>query len=317
MIADGVTDPTVEDLLGQVRSLHQVAGTKEVRGLNKNQLQALDEAICTAIVALADRELPATSSGYLSLAHWIAAIDRSHPVEIFTTNYDVLMEQALEMTGVPFFDGFVGAHRPFFDLASIEQDVLPARWCRLWKLHGSINWELTNRGTVCRKSPVSLAHCRVIHPSHLKYDQSRRMPYLALIDRLRAFMRIPAAVLVVAGYSFRDEHLNEVIVQGLQSNPSVMAFGLMFASLDGYPKAIRLAESRSNLSLLARDAAVVARTRASWRAGEPAEDLSQFAPAISSLVEENSTKLLFDLGDFATLGKYLDGVSGPRAAALQ
>lgn len=36
---------------------------------------------------------------------WISGTGREHPVEIFTTNYDLLFEQALERTHVPFFDG--------------------------------------------------------------------------------------------------------------------------------------------------------------------------------------------------------------------
>jgi hypothetical protein len=42
------------------------------------------------------------------------------------------------------------------------------------------------------------------------------MPYLAMLDRLRAFLKQPAGVLIIAGFSFGDDHLNEIIVQGLQ-----------------------------------------------------------------------------------------------------
>ena len=43
---------------------------------------------------------------------------------------------------------------------------------------------------------------RVIHPSHLKYQESRRMPYLAMVDRLREFLRVPTAALIFAAIPF-------------------------------------------------------------------------------------------------------------------
>ena len=36
-----------------------------------------------------------------------------------TTNYDLLFEQALERTRIPFFDGFSGASEAFFDPSSL------------------------------------------------------------------------------------------------------------------------------------------------------------------------------------------------------
>ena len=39
------------------------------------------------------------------LGRWIASTERKHPIEIFTVNYDILLELALER-GVPFLTGF-------------------------------------------------------------------------------------------------------------------------------------------------------------------------------------------------------------------
>ena len=44
----------------------------------------------------------------------------------------------------------------------------------------------------------------LIYPSHLKYEQSRKMPYLAMIDQLNRFIRQPNSLLIVSGYSFND-----------------------------------------------------------------------------------------------------------------
>lgn len=112
------------------------------------------------------------------------------------------MEQAFEAYKIPYFDGFIGARQAFFDLASMENDELPSRWGRLWKVHGSVNWWRTKRDDVVRRDSGAAmlpGERQMIYPSHLKYDQSRRMPYLAMLDRLRAFLSRGQAVLVTCG----------------------------------------------------------------------------------------------------------------------
>lgn len=312
--ADGLPSPSVEDYLTQIRSLRQVAGSQTVRGLNRSELEDLDTRISEAIVGLVNKPLPDRPTPYHSLAQWISATERPDPVELFTTNYDLLLEHALEAVRVPLFDGFVGAHRPFFDNRAIEQDILPSRWCRVWKLHGSINWQLGPNASVTRSTEVQPGLSRVIHPSHLKYDESRRMPYLALIDRLRSFLRKSSAVLVVAGYSFRDEHLNEVVAQALYSNPGLMIFSLMYGPLTSYEKARRIAEGRGNMSVLASDGAIIGRRAHPWRTADKNETVSGFAPAVESVPEGDQSRLRFALGNFAKFGTFLDSIVGVTEA---
>jgi hypothetical protein len=147
-------------------------------------------------------------------------------------------------------------------VGAIEEDALPARWARLWKLHGSINWCRSDNGGVMRRDTAKGIDRRLIHPSHLKYDESRRMPYLALFDRLRTFLRSSNAVLITCGYSFRDQHLNEVFREGLERNAGAAIFGLLHGNLDRSEKALDIAEREGNLLLLAPDGAVVGRVRA-------------------------------------------------------
>src|SRR5258708_16446635 len=203
---DSVPAPNVEVLLSHVRFLKQVAGKDKARNISAAQAEPLDAAICEELAKMANQKLPSLDTPYHKLAAWTGAINRSFPVEIFTTNYDLLIEEALEANRVPYFDGFVGARESFLDLQAMEGDPLPARWARLWKIHGSLSWGEDARGNIHR-GPVTGSR-RMIYPSHLKYDESRRMPYLAMLDRLRAFLRQPARVLITSVYSFSDYHLN-------------------------------------------------------------------------------------------------------------
>lgn len=73
-------------------------------------------------------------------------------VNVFTLNYDTLVEQASDAEGIVLLDGFVGTQRRIFRPESYEQDLyFPAettegrvhrfdRVLHLYKLHGSITW---------------------------------------------------------------------------------------------------------------------------------------------------------------------------------
>lgn len=96
--------------------------------------------VCSKIVQKLDVVLPGLETPYHRLCKWMRSIDRKVAVEIFTTNYDLLIEQALDDLEIPYFDGFVGSRRSFFDLRAVEDNLIPRHWSRLWKIHGSINW---------------------------------------------------------------------------------------------------------------------------------------------------------------------------------
>lgn len=313
---DGRVDATVEDMLTHIRALRAVAGKVEVRGVSDASLATLDQSICDLIQKFADQPLPSAKTPYHQVASWVDGIRRASPVEIFTSNYDLLMEQALEECGVPYFDGFAGARKPRFDLRAMEEDLLPPRWARLWKLHGSINWYQTSSGGVFRGTTTERdAPRRVIHPSYLKYQEGRRLPYLAMIDRLRAFLKQPTVALIFCGCSFRDEHINEVVVQGLQSTQTAIAFGLLYGKLSDYPAAVAMANKRANLSILARDGAVVSAREVRW----PERNKDAVSANIdigvnwrpSDPANENSDRIAeFTLGDFAVLGQFLGELAG-------
>jgi len=309
-------------MLSHIRALRAVAGNDSVRGLSAANLDKLDEKVCQTIHELADKTLPSTETPYHRVASWAGAVPRENPVEIFTTNYDLLVEQAFEEHRVPYFDGFAGVQKPFFDIQAMEEDTLPPRWARLWKLHGSINWYQVPSEGVCRGATNEKGLKRVIYPSHLKYEESRRMPYLAMIDRLRAFLKQPTAALVICGHSFRDEHINEVLVQGLQSTQTAIAFALLFDEMAKYPLAVKLARERSNLSLLARDGAVISGSEVKW----PEKDAESMSgdtgrwvvwTPIGPANKKGKRTAEFQLGDFAVLGEFLHELTGMDRKAVE
>lgn len=107
-------NPTVEDILTELRTLSNRRGSAEIRNEQQN-LSELDDKICSLIAEEVRKPLPAYRNSYNRFASWIGGIHRNSPAEIFTPNYDLLLEQALEQNLLPHFDGFVGSCEPWFD----------------------------------------------------------------------------------------------------------------------------------------------------------------------------------------------------------
>lgn len=336
----GKENPNIEDILSFVRGMKQVSvGANDIRGFTEPELQELEKNICKEIVQKLTVRLPNEQTPYHSLAKWIHNIDRDSAIEIFTTNYDVLMEQAFEDIEVPYFDGFVGARYPFFDLRAVEDGLIPRHWSRLWKIHGSINWYQKKNSSVYRSTSLTECESYIIHPSHLKYDQSRKMPYLALIDRLNNFLRQNSAVLIMSGYSFNDEHLNDTILNALKANPTALVICLLYGNLTctkkikedenevekffiNYEEALRQSLKRTNLSIWAYDEAVIGGLRAKWKISKKEfdedENLAQAVKLIPEIVKDENGddtketlfRYEFHLGDFAVLGNFLQELIG-------
>ena len=309
VVARGILTPTVEDVLSHIRTLKSLCGTAEIDGFSPDNLDKLDRAICDQVRKIVSKPLPTSDTPYHVLASWIQAIPREKPVEIFTTNYDLSLEQALEEQLVPYFDGFVGSDSAFLDLDSMAEDDLPPRWARLWKIHGSINWWMTAKQKIRRSRDKVQGEQLLIYPSHLKYDQSRQMPYYAMLDRLRVFLRSDQCVLVTCGYSFGDEHINAIIAQGLSGNSNAACLGMTFSDRNKVQKAVELAKRHANFTLLAADGGVVGTIDRVWdnivKDGNPAYSIAVATDIPAERTSAPVERCKWLLGDFAALGRLL------------
>ncbi|MGF6312129.1 hypothetical protein ABIB82_006020 [Bradyrhizobium sp. i1.8.4] len=309
VVARGVGTPTIEDVLSHIRALKSLCGAGAIDGFTGEQLHKLDLAICEHVRQIVSVSLPNGDTPYHVLASWIQAIDREKPVEIFTTNYDLLLEQALEEQGVPYFDGFVGSDTAFLDHESMAQDDLPSRWARLWKIHGSVNWWMTKKAKIRRSRDKIDGEQLLIYPSHLKYDQSRQMPYYAMLDRLATFLRSDQCVLLTCGYSFADEHINAYIAQGLKGNPNASCLAMFFNDRSSAPKAVAFAKKHANLTVLAADGGIVGTVDRGWdsthRDGNPAYAIAVSKDVMSGRTAAPADQCKWLLGDFKAFGQLL------------
>jgi hypothetical protein len=198
---------------------------------------------------------------------WAGGEYYTRPVEVFTVNYDLLLERGFEQIGAAYFDGFVGGiaapFRPdLVDLKGVptERD-LPAHFVRLWKLHGSLNWRIRGNRVVRTGSLVDQGDLAAIYPSDAKYDQSRRAPFVVLHDRFRNALAESETLTIIAGYSFGDEHLNEVIFDAARRFPRSEFAVLCF---EGIPNAL-IENALPNVTVMGAAEAIVGGVRGEWR----------------------------------------------------
>lgn len=303
----------IEAILTQVRRLAQAIGAEKIHGLDGAEYASLGQRICDLIGARVATALPSEENPYSELVSWIAGTQREHAVEIFTPNYDLLIEEAFERARMPYFDGFTGAHQPFFDPVSISTDVLPKRWSRLWKLHGSLGWDVRN-DLIVRTGQRNAT--KLIYPDHLKYDEIRRLPYTALFDRLREFLATPDSLLLCSGFSFFDSHICAVLDEGLIANSHTAIFAFQYKTLKDEAVATKFALRHPNLSIYARDGAIISGLVGQWQPGQLPNDEWQDIRRTFWQPASGGKPAEFLLGDFALLTRFLALIQAHQMRSL-
>ncbi|WP_144655616.1 SIR2 family protein [Achromobacter dolens] len=301
--------PNIELVLSRIRALAEVIGESKICGLNADGFQSLSKKICSLIYEIVSKPLPVSENPFSDTISWINGINRNHSVEIFTTNYDLLFEEAMERVKTPYFDGFSGSRIPFFDPSSISNNDLPKRWVRLWKLHGSIGWSKSESGEIVRSNTD--AGSTMVYPSHIKYDQTQSAPFSSLFERLKNFLLEPDTLLICSGFSFADAHISAKLSECMSANPSSAVIALQFQSLDRELHATELASRCPNISAYCRDGAIINGIKAPWKIGDPPSKNWEIIRA------EYWKDGQFLLGDFKILARFLAMSGGGKSRAAE
>ena len=274
----------LENIISSIDQKFRVIGKGELCGLNKAELKDLrklfQKEIRTLVAVHDNKDINLESSCRLhsDFAKWIRYADRKNAVEVFTTNYDYLFEIGFETQNLPYFDGFVGGYKPFFDPISVENDQLIPHWTRLWKLHGSLGWGYDEEEKRIIRSREISDDGIVIYPSLLKYDDSRKQPYSSYIERLSSFLKKEDGVLFICGYSFGDEHINDTIMNALVQSKSTNVIALVFdekMSEESIP--VRIGKRSNKVIVCGKKSALIGGTFADWKLKrEPAKEDFEF-----------------------------------------
>ena len=259
----------LEGALSRIRRIAALVSAEEtVDGLTAGRADELDKAVCQSVVRTLS--VPAEDQdAVICLAAWAARANYHSPVELFTVNYDLLLENALEEMRVPYFDGFVGTLEARFHSDLVEAlpgsdvEAMPSFFVRLWKLHGSVNWAWnTNNQIVRLGAPVPKGLAAAIYPSDTKYEESRRVPFVVLQDRFRRALLQPETLMLVAGYSFSDDHLNELIFDAATRRQR--SEFVVFSYSDIPDTLAQRAAITPNLQVVSGHEAIIGGNRANW-----------------------------------------------------
>jgi hypothetical protein len=210
----------------------------------KPELIAAREAVDRVIIAVKEHVLRLCLQGQSADSHEtvlgtyerfyrrLSQRDRSLPRPwVFTTNYDLFNELAMDRLGIPYINGFQGSIERRFNPASFRHtiaeqlDIASRRWNSVdslvyfAKLHGSLSWQSADGGLfpVLESMPAEDdgAERLLIYPTPAKQNASFASPYSDMFREFQMRVVREQSALITVGYSFSDEHVNNIIFQAL------------------------------------------------------------------------------------------------------
>lgn len=239
---------TANELLRGLEILGSVSGGEDAERAREALAVELEEALAAFAKAILAGETGIAIGGsrekaftvlvafLMSFASRTGTRDR---LNIFTTNYDRVLEAGAEVAGIHLLDRFVGSLTPIFRSSRLDLDIHynppgirgEPRYlegvARFTKLHGSVDWLAAGDDIRRIALPFGADEVRpflvapgvknvsarslMVYPNAAKDRETAEYPYVELFRDLAASVCRPNSTLVTYGYSFGDEHINRVI----------------------------------------------------------------------------------------------------------
>ena len=135
------------------------------------------------------------------------------PINIFTTNYDRVIENNfIDTEPEEFNDGFLYYHRKheLWDISHYGNSFI-----NLYKLHGSIDWKRLEDKRVYRVPVSNFTKHKdhvILYPGFK--GEPDEEPFIAIHQEFKKSL-LASNVCLAIGYSFRDEHINSIIADAV------------------------------------------------------------------------------------------------------
>ncbi len=169
-------------------------------------------------------------------------------INIFTTNFDMFLEDSCERLDIPYNDGFSGQINRTFNIANFNKiqkykslqfdNTSDIPLFNIIKLHGSISWEEqkgkinysngslintiddTLTGEVFEEEYKKLA---IINPNAEKHFETvLDTNYASMLRRFTLELEKETSVLFVIGFSLADKHISNLLYGAMKSNPTLI-----------------------------------------------------------------------------------------------
>lgn len=128
-------------------------------------------------------------------------------ISVVTTNYDRLVEYAIDQALLSYENGFYGEYQKTFRglHTSVDEKI------ELLKVHGSLDWFLTEDNRVI-SLPDSISSSLeltplIVTPGIRKYEHAYNEPFRSIISKADAAFESAKSILCI-GYGFNDNHIH-------------------------------------------------------------------------------------------------------------
>lgn len=176
----------------------------------------------------------------------------SKQANIFTSNMDIFIEEALEANNLEYNDGFSGKIVPIFDISNFKktihkrslhfENVSEIPTFNLVKIHGSLTWKhdsnvdkirfsnldhfgpelLSKNGSAFQSGYDKIL---IVNPERSKFQKTViEVIYYELLRLYSSELEKENSVLFVLGFSMSDAHIREITLRSANSNPTLTIF---------------------------------------------------------------------------------------------
>ncbi len=234
----GAESATIEDFMSEIVDLLSIAERRTQRGVTHSSISlgdqeksvaelqtALDEIKQAVSSSIGDKEVDVTTHQQFvrAIHNSLQAGKASRGVDYFILNYDTLIEDALGLERVVYFDGFIGAATGWWEPSTFRTDGKAAR---VFKIHGSIDWCLLEGDSLPRRirsgiKTESAKNHVLIYPAATKYQETQRDPFAQMLNHFRQSLcpsERKEMVLAICGYGFGDSHIDLEIENALHQS---------------------------------------------------------------------------------------------------
>lgn len=179
-------------------------------------------------------------------------------VNIFTTNFDMFMEDSCERLSIPYNDGFIGQINPIFNVANFNKiqkykslqfdNTSDIPLFNIIKLHGSVSWFAKDEKiTYSDGSHIAddleaktgdsftdeYNKIAVINPNAEKHFETvLDTNYASMLRKFTLELEKENSVLIIFGFSLADKHIKDLLDGVMKSNPTLIVIYFSYSRYD-------------------------------------------------------------------------------------
>ena len=210
-------------------------------------------------------ELAKTKQNYDNfLSFWAETISKrslhivSKQVNIFTTNFDLFIEDSCERLNIPYNDGFTGQINPVFSVSNFNKiqkykslqfdNTSDIPLFNVIKLHGSISWAVKDEkitysngshvvddldGKTGADFNAGYDKIAIINPNAEKHFETvLDTNYASMLRKFTLELEKENSVLLVFGFSLEDKHIRNLLYGVMKSNPTLVVIYFSYSKYD-------------------------------------------------------------------------------------